>query len=431
MTSSQKKITLVVAVIGLLYFSLFYFPNHLGAETQSMFEATSIDEPITYPYVLRMLQDPASLKELFVRWVVYGDYHYGWIFYLWSALVILPTKIFYGMGFINHLQLNLLLLRQFVSVLPMVLAISGLVYLQTRFKSWIKTLLLLVFLLTIRSVFRINIQFWHPDSLSILALVITLFFLDRDHLRFGRNFYFAAAACGVAIGIKLAGTFFFLTIATYLLAGYIKHILDLKKMLIKGAVFIMIMLGSLFITNPFLYNQGAREDLIKIQTYKSQQLSSALDYPQEYSINYTKSPYYWDWTLRTWFSTWPFLTFLFISLLIGCFWGPNKFLNRLILTFIVPYTLYVFYFVAPKPDTYMLPAMIPLFSSMLALPDAIKEILAKKVAWRPSKTKAIMTLVTLAVYVLLAGQVVSNITRFYSGNYPQYTTALNIEESAQ
>jgi hypothetical protein len=106
-----------------------FFPNALGAKDQAMLQKTSTDEPVIYPFVVRILQDPSSFKDLFTRWVIYGDYHYGWLFYLGSALVLLPVKALFGMGFQNHLQLNILLMRQFVSVLPMVLAIVWLVYL--------------------------------------------------------------------------------------------------------------------------------------------------------------------------------------------------------------------------------------------------------------------------------------------------------------
>jgi len=429
MTVTQKRILLAVALIGLVYFAVFFFPNALGAKDQSMLLRTSTDEPITYPYVLRMLQDPSSLKDLFVRWVIYGDYHYGWLFYLWSAMVLLPVKAIYGMGFVNHLQLNILLMRQFVSVLPMVLAIIWLVYLQTRFKSWLKTLALLVLMLSIRSVIRMNIQFWHPDALSVLAVVITLFFLERDHLRFGKNFYFAAAACGVSIGIKLAGVFFAGTIAAYIIAGMVKRVLSFKRALLNSGLFLITMVAAVVITNPFLYNQGARADLIKIQTYKNLELSQAIGYPQDYTVDYQKGPEHWAWTFRTSFGSWPMLGFVFISLLTGCFWGPNKLLNRLILAYIIPQSLYLFYFVAPKPEQYWLPVMLPMFSAMLSLPEAIKEFLANKPILKFRRSKLIVPAVTLAVALIMSGFLITNITRFYSGFYARYTTGLAIENN--
>ncbi len=429
MTLTQKRIAIVVALIGLAYFAIFILPNSLGAKDWSMLQATSTDEPVTYPYVLRMLQDPSSLKDLFVRWVIYGDYHYGWLFYLWSALVLLPLKLFYGMSFVNHLQLNLLLLRQFVSVLPMVAAIAGLVYLQTRFKSWFKTLFLLVVMLSIRSVVRMNIQFWHPDALSVLAVVVTLFFLERDRLKFGKNFYFAAAACGISIGIKLAGVFFAGTVAAYIIAGMIKKSLDLKRAVGVSALFLLVMAAALVITNPFIYNQGAREELVKVQSYKQLELSQAIGYAEDNAINYTKSPVYWTWTFQTYFASWPTLAFFFISLIIGCFWGPNKLLNRLILSYIIPQSIYLFYFVAPKPDQYWIPVMLPLFSAMLALPPALKELLAKKPNLDPAKLKMATTIVTLILYLGLTGFLITNSTRFFSGFYDRFTTGMAVEQN--
>ena len=64
-----------------------------------------------------------------------------------------------------------------------------------------------------------NDLWWHPDSLAVLSVVVTLLFLDLDKQRFGRYFFIAAAACGVAIGIKYEGVFFALAIPIYLLWG--------------------------------------------------------------------------------------------------------------------------------------------------------------------------------------------------------------------
>ena len=59
-------------------------------------------------------------------------------------------------------------------------------------------------------------------ALAVLAVVLTIFFLERDRLRFGRFFWLAAVFCGLATAIKLQGVFFFLTIPGYILAGLLK-----------------------------------------------------------------------------------------------------------------------------------------------------------------------------------------------------------------
>ena len=141
MTQTQKKIAWVVVGISLVYFLLFFPANNTAAKTPSMFAATSVDEPVTYTYVVRMLNADANFKSIFTRWVLYGDYHYGWLFYLLSALVLLPVRLIYGGNFtVSQLQLNIFLLRQFISVLPMILSIVLMVYLVTKFKSWWKTI---------------------------------------------------------------------------------------------------------------------------------------------------------------------------------------------------------------------------------------------------------------------------------------------------
>ncbi len=57
----------------------------------------------------------------------------------------------------------------------------------------------------------------------MLFVTLTIFFLDRDRLRFGRNFYLAAAACGMATAIKLLGAFFFLTIPVVVILGILQR----------------------------------------------------------------------------------------------------------------------------------------------------------------------------------------------------------------
>jgi len=420
MRLSKKAVVWLTAAICLAYFALFIIPNARGAESEVMLGRTSVDEPVTYPYVVRMLYPAKDLKDLWSRWIIYGDYHYGYPFYFFSAVSVLPVRLVYGANFIDFTPLNLLLLRQLISVLPMIAVVVLLIYLQTRFEEPWAALGLLVLLFTNRAVVRQNIQWWHPDALSVLAVVLTLFFLARDRLRFGRNFYIAAAACGVAAGIKLAGFFFFLAIPAYLLAGLVRKVLSFKKMLAAGALFVVVMAAALVLSNPFLYNAGARQELVKIQTYKTVELDQG--YAQG-DPTYSKGPQYWEWTLSTWYGQ-PFLLgFLALSLLVGCIWGPDKLLSRLILVWIIPYSIYLLYFVAVKPDYYWLPVMLPLFSTALNIPRALHQ---KLVPWFSSR-RAYSTALIALVLVVLAGHVVYNVARPYSGNISRYTLGLNVE----
>ena len=423
MNSASKKVWIAVAAAGLIYFALFWYPNTLGAKSETMLARTSIDEPVLYPFVVRMLTPASSLKDLWERWIIYGDYHYGYPFYFLSAVVVLPVRLIYGAKFTDHTGLNLFLLRQLIGVLPMVLACIWMVYLVTRFRSWWQALVLLLALFSVRGIVRSNIQWWHPDALSVLAVVATIFFLERDRLRFGRNFYFAAAACGVAAGIKLAGFFFVLSIAGYLIAGLVQKKLTTGQFVKAGLLFVLVMFAAIVIVNPVVYNSGARAEIVKVQIFKSGELDKG--YTHDAAIYYSKGPQWWEWTLTRWFGNPWMLTFAFLSLLAGCFWGPNRLLNRIALGFIVPFAVYMFWFVAVKPDQYWLPVMVPLYSALLNIPLILREVSLPDRFNRPWIKPAVLA----AVLLLVGGFVVTNVVRPASGIVDQYRAALIIEKN--
>lgn len=424
MDHRQKQTLTGIILLGVLYFAVFLWPNSLGARTESMLNATSIDEPVTYPYVIRMVTPPKDLREAVNRWLIYGDYHYGYPFYFFSSITILPVVWIHGATFENYTQINLLLLRQMISVLPMILVAGFLVFSQTHFQSRWKSWTLFIILLSIRALVRNNIQWWHPDALSVLAVVLTLFWLDRDRLRFSRNFYLAAVACAFAIGIKLAGVFFAPLIAIYLLTGVLRKHLTVSKAALKAGVFLGIMLAVLFLSNPFLVNSGARQELVKIQTYKTEELD--LGYAHDDPYYYQKGPQFWEWTLSNWYGQPLLLVFMVVSLAAGCLWGKRKIFNRLVLGWAIPYSIYLLWFVAVKPDHYWLPILIPVFSAAFnlwdALPAAADRVL--KFARVQLQWKQILH---GAVALVLVAFVATNLLQPFAGIITRYQQALNVE----
>ena len=206
MDRTQKRILWLLLAIGAIYFVAFIFPNATGAKTYSMVSVFSPDEHIQYPTPLYMLSG-GSLRHALHKFILYGDYSYGFPFYGSSALVLLPLKLMNALNSQN-VQLALLLLRQLISVLPMILAILLMVYTQTKFRSSLTSIVTFIFLLLIAAVVE-NDLWWHADSLTVLFVVLVFFFLDRDELKFGINFQLAAVACGLATGTKVLGLFFF------------------------------------------------------------------------------------------------------------------------------------------------------------------------------------------------------------------------------
>jgi hypothetical protein len=422
MTTVQKRIFSLLVLLGLVYFLAFIPANLLGAKSETMLARTSIDEPVLYGPLVRMLTPAKDWTDLFARWVLYGEYHYGYPYYFLSAIVVLPVRLAAGKLFTNYTWINLLLLRQMISVLPMIVAAGFMVYLQTRFKSWVTAVGLFFFILSTRGIVRQNIQWWHPDALAILAVVLTLFFLERDRLRFGRNFYFAAAACGLATGIKLAGVWFFLTIAMVLLLGLRNHTLTFKRMILAGVLFVIVMAALMVLSNPFLYNAGARQEMVAIQSYKTVELDKG--YEHDDPQYYTKGPQWWRWTLNDWYGHPLFLGFLFLSLIVGSIWGPNRLLNGLLLTWVIPFSIFLLYFVAVKPDHYWLPVMVPLFSAALNIPLAVRERVLPWFISRPAASKLLIT----SVVLLLAGQLFWNIARPSNGVAILYDRAMDVEQ---
>jgi 4-amino-4-deoxy-L-arabinose transferase-like glycosyltransferase len=366
---TQKKTFWILTIIGFIYFLVFIIPNRLGAKDAHMLLVVSGDENITYPYVLKMLTVASNLYDQIGNIFIYWDYHYGYPFYFFSTLSLLPVRLIAGEQFFELTQINLLVLRQMVSVLPMIAAVGIFVYLKTRFKSIWQSMVLFVSMLLLPAIVDNNTWWWHPDAYAILFIALTLLFLDRDNFKYGKSFYLAAAACGLSISTKMLGFWFVFTILGYLLYGLYQKKITFKEVVIKGAVFVVIMSTLMVLTNPFLFHKESREFFIDIQEFKTHELRYG--YEHDDPSQYARGPHFWNWTIKTWFTPWWYLLFPVMSMIAGCIWGQKRKINLLFASWIVPYTLYVLFFVAPKPFHYLLPSLLPLFACILDIPDLI------------------------------------------------------------
>jgi hypothetical protein len=182
----------------------------------------------------------------------------------------------------------------------------------------------------------------------------------------------------------------------------------------------------IILSNPFLLNAGARERLIRIQTAKSVELSQG--YARDDPFYSQKSPYFWEWTLSTWYAEPPLLGFLGLSLLWGCVRGPRQPLNRLILAWAAPYSIYLLWFVAVKPDHYWLPILIPVYSAALNLWEALPERWAK--TW-PILRAAIspIQLVRVLLLLVLVAHMGNNLVRPYSGILARFEESRHVEDA--
>ena len=359
MIGKKKFIFLTLLFIGVLYFVVFWFPNATGAHDLNMTYIFNSDEPAQYPAVIRMLT-PASnptLSQALYRFFAYQIYFYGFPYYLFSAvIVLLPVKLIFGLG---NLQLNMLILRQFVSVLPMIAALMILVYLQTKFESLLKSVGLFLLLLLIPGVV-FNDMWFHPESLVFLFIVLTFFFLVQDNLKFGRNFYLAALFCGLAVATKQVGLFFFLAVPLYIFLGWRRKSIDTRRAVGLAAAFVAIMVAVFVFTNPFLFWASERKLALRTQITLHKHIAAG------FTVLYHNSPLTWFSVVAENYSTLPFLALAFVAAIIASIKSERRLLNGLILAWVIPFSLYIAFVLVIRPKHFPLPILLPLYSAVPA-----------------------------------------------------------------
>lgn len=360
-STAQSRVFLSLIALGVLYFIMFCPVNVLGARDQNMISVFDPDEFAQYPHVLRMLDQPGrTLNQSIYRFIAYQHYYYGYPFYLYSAIVaLLPLKLIAGLGDTAN---NMLLLRQAVSVLPMIAAVMLLVYLQTKFESYFRSIVLFLFLLTVPAVFR-NDTWWHPESLVLLFIVLTFAFLYKDDLSFGKYFYLSAIACGLAVATKLIGLFFFLTIPTYIFIGWRQGQIDLKSAARLSVAFVALMAITFALANPFLFLPNEREAAFRIQSQQAESMSNG------FVLSYAKDPGTWIPLITENYAQPLFLLLAFVALGLGIANKEKRLLNILIATWAIPFALYLLFAIAIKPKHFFIPIMLPVFSALPGLFD--------------------------------------------------------------
>jgi hypothetical protein len=366
MDRKQKEVLFWLGIISILYFILFIFPNLTGAKDEVMISVFEHDEFAQFPHVVRMITPGDTFYQSLRNFVVYLHYFYGYPFYFFSAISIFPLKLILGPEWIDNTRLIMAVLRQMINLLPMVLSAVIMVYVITKFKTLWKSLLLLIFLLTIPAVVSNN-MWWHPDSLLTLFCVITIFFLIKDDFRFGRNFYFSGIACGLAIGAKILGVLFVLTYAIYLVYGIFTKHLTIRKFIFVSFLILVIVLGTVVLSNPLLLLPIERREIITTFRLNLEQSTHGfwvLKKSGENNLSAIISILSTDYGLGL-------VTLIsFVSL----FWGLLKEKTRVIslvnLSWLFAFMVYFIFIASTLRSHYFLPIIFPLFSNLfIFLPD--------------------------------------------------------------
>jgi hypothetical protein len=361
----QRKTFIILALLGLICF-ISFIPSNLFLESNGVFY-THPDETVIYPDVARVLVWQGNFSDMVHVVIEDWPWWYGYPYLPISALVLVIPRFILGSNFATNIQLNTFLLRQFVSVLPMILSLLLLVYLVNRYKSVWQSVVMFVFLIFIPGVVKFNHQFWHPDSIIILLILLTFYFLEKDRLRFEKFFYFAAVTCGLATAIKLWGAFFVLAIGAYLLAGLLQKQLTFRKTLLHGLGFILTMAGTMIITSPGLIAPYIRNSALDVWARQQNSLLHGYQEPDPTGV-YATGIGNWLRFFGFYFMKPFFFFFAVFSLLVTSLWGARKTLSRLILAWSVATASFLVSFAAMKNFQYMLPLMMPLFLGALLFP---------------------------------------------------------------
>ena len=363
----KKQVAIIgLVLLGLAYFIVMIVPNQTGAADATMLSAFEHDEFAQYPNVIHMLQQGDNPYQTLRNFLIYQHYYYGYPFYFFSAIVLLPVKWIIGADWTSSTQLIVTVLRQMINVLPMLLAALLLVIAQVRsnkpWKAWITFLLLL----TLPAVIG-NDLWWHPDSLLTLFSVLTILFLILDDGKFGKYFYFSAITCALAIGAKILGVLFILTYASYLVYGLATKKASLRKVLISAMLFLLALIASVIISNPLLALPIERGEIIA--TFKANLSQSSEGFWIAGNGMSDKFGSLLNMIKENYGGVILFLVSVGTTIY-GLFNQEKRIKNLVILTWAIGYLGYFFFFASTLRSHYLIPAILPLYSTLL---DVIPE----------------------------------------------------------
>jgi hypothetical protein len=372
LSKNQKTVLFVLVAFSILYILILIPSNINGTQSPEAFQHYGGDEVVIYPILMDVMKEGETFSATLYHLFIYEDYHYGYPFYAWSALVLLPVKLLNRANFPDMISINLPLLRIFVSVIPVILACMIITWLFTRFNHILLSLAVFVFLLLTPGTLQNNQGFWHPDGLNLLFVCLVLYFLQRDRLRFGRNFYLAAVCTGLSIGTRLYGFFFVTAVAVYLIMGLSKKNLRFRTAIFRGFIFFVLMCATVLFVDPFLFRADARDRMVEIMQEKSGEMAEG--YAGDYDPRNDYRPGWDAWypAFEDHYTEMFCFFFLIASLLFGCFYGKFQLAHRMEFFWFLMIGGYLIFFVAVKSTQYVLPVLLPLMGTIFSIPLAIQ-----------------------------------------------------------
>ncbi|MHC1772741.1 MAG: hypothetical protein AB9907_13610 [Flexilinea sp.] len=394
LSGKQQKILLFLLILSILYILVLLPSNINGTKNWETFGQYGGDEVVIYPILMDVMQTGETFNATLYHFFIYEDYHYGYPFYAWSAAVLFPVKILTGNSFPDQIQINLPLLRIFVSVLPVILACLIIVWLFTRFQSWFLSPAVFLFLLFAPGTLQNNQGFWHPDGLNLLFICLVLYFLQRDSYHFGRNFYLAAIFTGLSAATRLYGFFFVLAIIVYIGIGFFKKNLSIRIAIRRGLIYIILMITTILIADPFLFRADARERMLEIMQEKSGEMAEGYSGDFDPRNDYRPGWDAWYPAFEDHYTEMFCFFFLVFSVLFASLYGEYRLIHLVEFCWFMMIGGYLVFFVAVKSTQYALPVLLPLMGTIFSLPLALQSGMVPKCLQRKTVCTAAWMLST-------------------------------------
>ena len=374
MIAGKKPVLPVLCILSCIYFLLFIPPNLTGSKDPNMLVITGLedlnglgiypsDEYAQYQCLLRMLRLGNTWQETVYNMLAYRHWQFGYPFFLISAIAVAPVKVLCNhMPGINCTTASMLILRQ-LSVLFTLISIWLLINMWTGFRYFMRSIALFIFLAAIPDIVGNN-MWWHPDSLVTLFVVLTIFALYKDGLRFGAWFYGAACFCGLATGTKVIGLYLFLTIASYLLLGLANNKIKFSGLIRYGIIFLLIMAATVIITNPLLLISKFRKEIFYSLSFHKElnEFSGAFYQSSPAGILIKPVRWYTESLVPSFGFWWLYLIALCLCIASILYDPPKRLLTILIVTWILPFSLYLLFFVQNRSGRYFIPVVLPFLS---------------------------------------------------------------------
>jgi len=404
MGKTQKIYLLLILLLALAWFAVFILPNRTGTADATMLSVFEHDEYAQYPNLIQMFRGGETPLQAFKNFLTYLHYYYGFPFYLFSALPLFPVKWLLGADWQTQTRLIVTLLRQLISVLPVLLSALLLVQDQLRSKSPWKALLTFLLLLSLPAVIANNL-WWHPDGLLTLFCVLTILLLIRDDGRLGLSFYLSGVTCALAIGTKVFGVLFVATYLAYLVYVRVARKTAWKKILLSALLFVLLLGAAVLVTNPLLLLPIERGEIISV--FKANLKQNTQGFYVAGNGEAGKLARYAD-LLRTSYGGLLLFFSAAAAALIGLLKKGNHLKYLVILTWVGAYFGYFLAFASTLRTHYFIPVVLPLYACLLDLVPAWQDLKLVQAA-KTGRKALLKNLAAVAVVLLTVIVIVWNI----------------------